>query len=72
MNRNQMIAWIDEAVWFARLSDERPNHDAIIAAVEAGTVTPDDNNGSITDPTEQLLFGALLSGDAAFWLPVAS
>lgn len=72
MTHEQMRQWIDDAVFFANLSDLQPNHAAIIAAVEAGTVRPDDNCGSITDDTEALLFGALVSGDAAFWLPVDS
>lgn len=69
MTHADMVRWIDDAVFFANLSDLRPNHAAIIAAVEAGTVKPDDNDGSITDDTEALLFGALVSGDAAFWFP---
>lgn len=70
MSRSQMIDWINEAVWIARIRDEQPNHDAIIAAVLAGDVRPDDNDGSITDETEALLFGALVSGDERFWSAV--
>lgn len=67
MTRDDMISWIDSVCQLARYADMRPNHDAIIAAVEAGDIAPDDNGGRITDPTEQLLMGALVSGDARFW-----
>ena len=72
MTRYQMQQWIDEAVWFANLSELAPNYDEIIDAVENGDVRPDDNDGLITDPTEQMLFGALVSGDARFWHEVAA
>lgn len=68
MTRTEMLAWFRTAeghAWNPRT--ERPNTNRIIAAIEAGTVTPDDNDGLITDPTEQLLWGALMSGEPAFW-----
>lgn len=67
MTRDDMISWIDSVCHLARYADMRPNHDAIIAAIEAGDIAPDDNGGRITDSTEQLLMGALVSGDARFW-----
>lgn len=50
-------------------SDTGARFDADIAAdaILNGEVTPDDNDGTITDVTEALVFGALMS-DGRWWV----
>lgn len=47
---------------------ERPDYDAIRAAVNDGTAPRDDLDGAISDEIEAAVVGCLTSGDVRYWI----